>query len=734
MTIPFPGAVRQPVSHDDPSTFLSDVPTGLLIGGQWRGSADRRVFSVDDPATGRALTDVADAAPEDGVAALAAAAAAQRAFARTPPRERAEMLRRAFGLLLARLDDFAVLITLEMGKPLEEARDEVRYGAEFLRWFSEEAVRIDGRFKTAPDGRARLLEMRRPVGPCLFIAPWNFPLAMATRKLAPAIAAGCASVLKPSALTPLTSLALAAVLMDAGVPAGAVNVVPTTRSAGLTGPLLSDQRLRKLSFTGSTQVGRALLRMSADRVLRTSMELGGNAPFIVFPGADLDEAVAAAAAAKLRNAGEACTAADRFLVHESIAEEFGARLAGAFAGVRMAPGLTAGSDLGPLIDERSRRGVHELVTAAVEGGARVLTGGVLPGGDGYVYPPTVLGSVRPGAAVVQQEVFGPVAPVLRFRTEEEAVALANDTAAGLAGYVFTSDIDRVLRIAEDVEVGMLGVSKATLSDPAAPFGGVKECGLGREGIAEFLETVYAGLADPRRPEAALPAGDLAAGGLRLSQVDGDETAGRPGNARHDGAGPLLLPEDEIAVVDVAGDEREAARAARPAPARVRDVLAGVQEGVEHGLIGRDVDDLAGALPTDLERRVETAESRNTREPFVVDRAGPPVHRQGEHLVEQRSRPADVHVRVVRRGQVGPQVEHAGQVAVVRVDAARELGRGQLFEVGGRLRRPGQVEQPHMLVALPQQRPEHGPQRRDADASGDEQIARGLLQRERVDGF
>jgi succinate-semialdehyde dehydrogenase / glutarate-semialdehyde dehydrogenase len=499
---------QQVPRHDDPAPFLAGLPNQLLIGGEWREGSDGHTFTVADPATGRNLLDVADASPEDGCAALAAAAAAQHDFARMPPRERGEMLRRAFELLLQRREQFAALMTLEMGKPLAEARAEVDYGAEFLRWFSEEAVRVDGRYAVAPDGRSRLLVIRRPVGPCLFITPWNFPLAMATRKIAPAIAAGCTSVLKPAELTPLTALAFAAVLEEAGVPDGVVNVVPTTRAAQVTGPLLADGRLRKLSFTGSTPVGRALLRQSADRVLRTSMELGGNAPFLVFADADLDLAVAEALTAKLRNMGEACTAANRFLVHASVADEFATRLAEEFAALPVTPGLTDGARIGPLIDARARDSVHGLVTAALAGGARALTGGTIPGGEGCSYPPTVLVDVPADTAVVREEIFGPVAPIVTFHTEEEAVATANEGPLGLAGYAFTPHVDRILRLAEDLEVGMLGVNQGVVSNPAAPFGGVKESGLGREGgsegIAEFLETIYVGVAStaPASPPTA----------------------------------------------------------------------------------------------------------------------------------------------------------------------------------------------------------------------------------------
>ncbi|RZL78804.1 MAG: NAD-dependent succinate-semialdehyde dehydrogenase [Rhodococcus sp. (in: high G+C Gram-positive bacteria)] len=480
--------------------LLESVPTGLYIGGQWRPSETGNTFPVHDPATGRELAAVADATIADGAAALDAAATAQKAWARTAPRERAELLRAAFDAVIARSDDFAMLMTLEMGKPLPEARGEVTYGAEFLRWFSEEAVRVSGRYSAAPDGKTRLLVHKRPVGPCLFITPWNFPLAMATRKIAPAIAAGCTMIVKPATLTPLTTLLFAQVLEEVGLPAGVLNVIQTSRAGAVTGPLIADPRLRKLSFTGSTEVGRRLLADSAQQVLRTSMELGGNAPFLVFADADIDAAVEGAMVAKLRNMGEACTAANRFIVHESVADEFATKLADKMGRLVVGPGIEADSQLGPLIDQDSRDKVHDLVQDAVATGAAIVTGGRPVPGDGYFYSPTVLTGVTADARILREEVFGPVAPITTFRDEEHAVQVANDTEYGLVAYVYTRDTARTLRMSEELESGMLGINVGVVSNPAAPFGGVKQSGLGREGgvegIEEYLDIRYVGLADP----------------------------------------------------------------------------------------------------------------------------------------------------------------------------------------------------------------------------------------------
>ncbi|MFF7487059.1 NAD-dependent succinate-semialdehyde dehydrogenase [Streptomyces luteogriseus] len=475
-------------------TVVRDVPKQLFIGGGWQDAESGRTLAVDNPATGEELCRVADASPADGRRAVEAAVAAQASWAATPPRIRSEILRRAYDLIIARTEDLALLMTLEMGKPLAEARAEVAYGAEFFRWFSEEAVRIDGGLMTAPDGRNRLLVTRRPVGPCLLITPWNFPLAMGTRKIGPAIAAGCTIVLKPAPQTPLTSLALAEILTEAGLPDGVLNIIVTSDAPGVIEPLLRGGQIRKLSFTGSTQVGRILLAQCADTVIRTSMELGGNAPLIVFDDADLDVAVEGTMVAKMRNMGESCCAANRIYVHTSLAEAFATRLAARMAALTVGDGTAPGTDVGPLIDVAGRSKAHDLVQDAVKRGATVLTGGELPEGPGSFYPPTVLTGITPDAAINDTEVFGPVAALLTFDTEEEAVTAANDTEFGLAAYLFTQNLDRALRVAERLESGMIGLNTGLVSNPAAPFGGIKQSGLGREGgtvgIGEFLEYKY----------------------------------------------------------------------------------------------------------------------------------------------------------------------------------------------------------------------------------------------------
>ena len=484
----------------DEARVLARVPKGILINGEWRDSSDGRTFNVIDPATSLVLASVADAAAKDGMLALDAAAAAQDGWAKTAPRYRAEILRAAFERVTELADDFAILMSLEMGRPVAEARGEVAYGAEFLRWFSEEASRVSGRYGIAPDGKMRILVHKRPVGPSLFITPWNFPLAMATRKISPAVAAGCTMVLKPAALTPLTSLLFAQVMLDAGIPAGVLNVVQTTRAGDVTGPVIADERLRKLSFTGSTGVGRRLIADSAHNVLRVSMELGGNAPFLVFEDADVDKAVDGAMVAKLRNMGEACTAANRLIVHESIVDEFATKLAAKMSQLTVARGTSDGAQIGPMIDAKSRTNIHAMVENATALGAQVLTGGELPTGEGYFYPPTVLVDVPREASVLHNEIFGPVAPIITFKDEAEAIAIANDTEYGLVAYAYTSDLNRALRLSERLEVGMFGLNTGIVSNPAAPFGGVKASGLGREGgsegIEEYLETVYIGIADP----------------------------------------------------------------------------------------------------------------------------------------------------------------------------------------------------------------------------------------------
>lgn len=488
------------ITSADEKRVLDLVPTQLYIDGQWVDAKDGKTLDVFDPATGKKLLSIADASYEDGQKAIQAAHQAQEAWGRTAPRVRAELLRAAFEKVTAMADEFAILMSLEMGKPFAEAKGEVAYGAEFLRWFSEEAARINGRYQTAPDGKNRLMVLKKPVGPALLITPWNFPLAMATRKIGPAIAAGCTSILKPAALTPLTSQLFVKVLADVGVPAGVVNLIPTTIAGEVTGPIIKDARLRKLSFTGSTPVGKRLIADAADQVLRVSMELGGNAPFLVFEDADLDAAVEGAMLAKLRNMGEACTAANRFLVHESIVDEFASKLSAKMAKLTVARGVAEGTNIGPLIDEKSRQAVHALVADATSKGAKLLTGGEVPTGEGYFYPPTVLKSVPETCEILQNEIFGPVAPICSFKNEDEAVSMANNTEYGLVAYAFTKDLNRGLRLAESLEVGMFGLNTGLVSNPAGPFGGVKQSGLGREGsqegIEEYLETVYVGISDP----------------------------------------------------------------------------------------------------------------------------------------------------------------------------------------------------------------------------------------------
>lgn len=473
---------------------LPRIPDDLLIGGRWVPASDRSTFAVHDPATGEVIAEIADATPEDGIAALDAAVAAQDAWAATAPRVRGEILRKAWELLMARRDEFALLMTREMGKPLAEAQGEVTYGGEFLRWFSEEAVRIAGRYGTNPEGTGHMIVSHRPVGPCYLITPWNFPLAMATRKAGAALAAGCTVVIKPAGLTPLTTLAFAALLEEAGVPAGVVNVVTTTRTNAVSTPIIDDPRLRKLSFTGSTGVGQKLIAQSANRVLRTSMELGGNAPFIVFEDADLDKAVEGALLAKFRNIGQACTAANRFIVHESLATEFADRVTERVVSMKVGPGVDAGVAIGPLVDDKAVNSTDELVQDALGKGATLLTGGQKIAGDGSFYTPTVLGNVPAGARLLKEEIFGPVLAVTTFKTEAEAVALANDTEYGLISYVFTNDLARGHRMIDALETGMMGLNTGLVSNAAGPFGGVKMSGLGREGglegIHEYLSPKY----------------------------------------------------------------------------------------------------------------------------------------------------------------------------------------------------------------------------------------------------
>ncbi|MFD1860213.1 NAD-dependent succinate-semialdehyde dehydrogenase [Aeromicrobium camelliae] len=477
---------------------LPSTPTQLFIAGEWRDAEGAATFPVENPATGDVLASVADASVADGKAALDAAVAAQPDWAATAPRDRGEILRRAFDIITERTDELALLMTLEMGKPLSESKAEIAYGAEFFRWFSEEAVRIAGRYSVAPNGATRLLTMKQPVGPCLMITPWNFPLAMGTRKIGPAVAAGCTMVVKPAGLTPLTMLWLADVLAEAGLPAGVLNVVTTSSTSKVMEPIIRDPRLRKLTFTGSTEVGRKLIEQSADGVLRVSMELGGNAPFLVFEDADLDKAVDGAMLAKMRNVGEACTAANRFLVHESVADEFSRRLAERMNALKVGDGTEDGVDVGPLVEEKQRTKVASLVDDAKAKGAEVLAGGEVPEGTGWFYPPTVLTEVPKEADLWREEIFGPVAPVFTFTDDEEAIAMANATEFGLVAYLFSENLSRAMTVAERLETGMVGVNQGIVSNPSAPFGGVKASGFGREGgeegIEEYLETKYVGLA------------------------------------------------------------------------------------------------------------------------------------------------------------------------------------------------------------------------------------------------
>ncbi|AWB85488.1 NAD-dependent succinate-semialdehyde dehydrogenase [Mycetocola zhujimingii] len=474
------------------SALLAKVPTGLFIGGEWRST--QKTIDVMDPSTGAVLASIADASAEDATAALDAAVAVQDEWAATAPRTRSNILRKAFDLMQERRDEFALLMTLEMGKPLAEARGEVTYGGEFLRWFSEEAVRITGRYGINPEGTGRTIVSQHPVGPCYLITPWNFPLAMATRKIAPALAAGCTVVIKPASLTPLTTLYFAKLLEDAGLPAGVVNVLTTSSSSAVTEPLLNDSRLRKLSFTGSTPVGQKLIEQSAKNVLRTSMELGGNAPFIVFDDADLDAAVDGAIAAKFRNVGQACTAANRFIVHESVAEEFARRVTERVTGFGIGRGTEEGVTIGPLIDDRAVTKASELVDDAVAKGATLLTGGSALDGQGTFFEPTVLTDVQAGSNILREEIFGPVLAIVPFSDETDAIRLANDTEYGLVSYVFTTDLARGQRMIDKLQTGMMGLNVGVISNASAPFGGVKQSGIGREGgfegIHEYLSTKY----------------------------------------------------------------------------------------------------------------------------------------------------------------------------------------------------------------------------------------------------
>jgi succinate-semialdehyde dehydrogenase/glutarate-semialdehyde dehydrogenase len=479
--------------------LIGALPTGLYINGEWGPAADGATFDVENPATGEVIATVAKGGQADATAAIEAAAAHQKSWAATAPRERSEILRRAYELLLERQDDLALIMTTEMGKPLAEAKGEVAYAAEFFRWFSEEAVRIGGDHTTTGDGKNRILVTKEAVGPCILITPWNFPLAMGTRKIGPAIAAGCTMVFKPAELTPLTILALAEILTEAGLPPGVLNIVTTDDPGSVVETWMDSGLARKVSFTGSTQVGKLLLEQASRSVMRTSMELGGNAPFLVFDDADIDKAVAGAMVAKMRNMGEACTAANRLFVHRSVAGEFATKLAEKMKALNVGDGAVDGTDVGPLVEKKAVDKVKSLVADAVDRGATVICGGDTTFDAGYFYQPTVLSGVDPNSDLMGTEIFGPVAPIIPFDDEDEVIALANDTPWGLVGYLFTQDIDRGLRVSSALEVGMVGLNTGLVSNPAAPFGGVKQSGLGREGgkigIDEFLEVKY--LAIPR---------------------------------------------------------------------------------------------------------------------------------------------------------------------------------------------------------------------------------------------
>jgi succinate-semialdehyde dehydrogenase/glutarate-semialdehyde dehydrogenase len=482
------------ITADQEKSALTNVNTQLFIGGEWREASGGATLDVEDPSTGEAIASVADATPDDASAALDAACAVQGEWAAHPPRERGEILRRAYEAITAKADELALVMTLEMGKPIAESKAEIAYASEFFRWFAEEAVRIEGRFATAPNGAGRLLTMRQPVGPCYMITPWNFPMAMGTRKIGPAIAAGCTMVVKPAQQTPLSMLALGEILEEAGLPAGVLNIVTSSKSSDVSKPIIGDARLRKLSFTGSTEVGRKLIEQSAHNILRVSMELGGNAPFLVFEDADVDAAVEGAVIAKMRNIGEACTAANRFHVAEKLQDEFTEKLAAQLADMPVGRGTEDDVKVGPLIDATQREKVKELVDDATSKGAEVVLGGTERDGAGYFYDPTVLSGVPVEARLLKEEIFGPVAPVATFDDEEAAVAAANDTEYGLVAYVYTRDIKRAFRVCEALETGMIGLNQGLVSNPAAPFGGVKQSGFGREGgaegIHEYLEVKY----------------------------------------------------------------------------------------------------------------------------------------------------------------------------------------------------------------------------------------------------
>lgn len=479
---------------NNPEPTQTEMATRCFIGGRWHAASDGSEFDVEDPATGQVIASVSSATIDDGLAAVGAAHDAFQTWATTAPRVRGEILRRVFEMMTERAEEIAEMIVRENGKALSDARGEIAYAAEFFRWYSEEAVRGLGSVSTAPSGDNRILILHQPVGVAVLVTPWNFPAAMATRKIAPALAAGCTVVLKPASDTPLTALLMASILDEAGVPPGVVNVVPSRRSGAIVSAMLHDPRVRKISFTGSTEVGRILLREAADNVVNASMELGGNAPFLVFDDADLDAAIEGAMVAKMRNGGEACTAANRFYVQRGIADQFTRRLGERMAGLKMGAGLDPGTELGPLVNKSAVAEVHGLVEAAIAGGATVVTGGAPPDGEGCFYPPTVLADVDPDAPFLQHEIFGPVAPIVQFSDEAEAIRLANRTEYGLVAYVYTSDLARGLRVIEQLETGMVGLNRGLVSDPAAQFGGVKQSGIGREGghegLLDYLEPKY----------------------------------------------------------------------------------------------------------------------------------------------------------------------------------------------------------------------------------------------------
>ncbi|HSK23031.1 MAG TPA: NAD-dependent succinate-semialdehyde dehydrogenase [Egicoccus sp.] len=476
------------------SDVIAKIPTDLSIGGSWRAASDGARFDVHDPATGEVIASVASGSADDATAAVAAADAAAKEWRETPPRERAEVLRRAYQTMIDRRDEIAEVIVRESGKAWSDAVGEVNYSAEFYRWFSEEAVRAIGGISTAPGGDKKILALHRPVGVSVLVTPWNFPAAMATRKIGPALAAGCTVVLKPASDTPLTALLLAEVMTEAGAPAGVVNVLPSRRSGATVGTMLKDPRVRKVSFTGSTEVGRTLLEQAAQQILNCSMELGGNAPFVVFEDADLDAAVEGAMVAKMRNGGESCIAANRFLVHDRVADEFSQRLAEAMGSLKLGPGMDKNNDVGPVINEGAREEIAGMVDQSASSGAKVLVGGKSPAGPGWFYEPTVLGRVDRDDPLLAHEIFGPVAPVTSFGSDDEAIELANASEFGLAAYVYSGDLGRGLRTCEAIEAGIVGLNRGFVSDPAAPFGGMKQSGLGREGahegLLEFMETQY----------------------------------------------------------------------------------------------------------------------------------------------------------------------------------------------------------------------------------------------------